>query len=227
MEKRYKLVQDLTKGDLLSAYVDAPFDDGLEVLQGNDYRLISLEENARLRIQEGYEADISNRVGNWVLEDVIYVPNKGIFLTKVSHIMRNVDKAIKDDKEKYYIGLTDEQVEECFADCVELKIKDRLIPTNRFGENEITRYAFGEYAESYGTFLRDNEIKEMPIEFGSMFYESYASKGWFKELMPFEWIRKYNMPPDLFSLSGMSGLNCGNLGLRCDFIWVRGVRENK
>ena len=51
MEKRYKLVQDVTKGDLLSAYITrdilVPFDIGLRILQKNGYRLISLQENAR------------------------------------------------------------------------------------------------------------------------------------------------------------------------------------
>ena len=36
MKTTYKLNEDITSGDLRSAYVQAPFDEGLEVLQDNN-----------------------------------------------------------------------------------------------------------------------------------------------------------------------------------------------
>ena len=51
-KSKYRLIEDVTEGLLHSAYVkNAPFDKGLEVLQSHGYNLISLEENARLRIR--------------------------------------------------------------------------------------------------------------------------------------------------------------------------------
>ena len=176
---RYNLVQDVTNGDLLSAYLVASFDDGLEVLQGNDYRLISLQENARLRKQEGYQACISQN-GNWVSEDAIYVTNKGKFLTKVSHIARNAREATQAHRNGENFYLNENQVEECLADCVELTRKS--VPTNRFGGNGITRYAFGEYAEDYGKFLKEFGIKEMPIWFTDIQDKPFARKVWFGRL---------------------------------------------
>ena len=48
-ETHYELIQDITTGPLLSAYVTTPFDKGLEILQSKRYNLITLEQNARLR----------------------------------------------------------------------------------------------------------------------------------------------------------------------------------
>src|SRR3989338_1153047 len=110
---KYELIQDVTKGDLLSAYVEAPFDDGLEVLQKDVY----LNEN---------------------------------------------------------------QVEECLTDCVELTSK--FVPTNGFGEDEITKYAFGEHAENYGKFLKGYGIEEMPIWLADIQDKPFACKVWFTRL---------------------------------------------
>jgi len=116
---KYNLIQDVTKGDLLSAYVESHFDEGLEILQENGYRLISLQENARLRIQEGHQAYIS-QYGNWVLEDVLYYPIKGKFLTRVSHLTENSAEAKKINETGADFYLNDEQVERCLTDSVKL-----------------------------------------------------------------------------------------------------------
>ena len=75
VEILYNLVEDVTKGPLCSAYVKAPFDKGLEVLKEKGYDLITLKQNAQLRMQEGTGAYISC-YGNHVLEDVVYIPQR-------------------------------------------------------------------------------------------------------------------------------------------------------
>ena len=55
------------KGKLESAYVEAPFDKALNALKKEKYNLISLEENAKLRMQEGKDAFISQN-GNYTRE---------------------------------------------------------------------------------------------------------------------------------------------------------------
>ncbi|MBS3081204.1 hypothetical protein J4221_07065 [Candidatus Pacearchaeota archaeon] len=204
---KYELVQDVTKGDLVSAYVVAPFDKGLEVLQEGDYRLISSQENSRLRIQEGYQAYIS-QMGNWVSEDAIYVPNKGKFLTKVSHIARNAREATQAHRNGEDFYLNENQVEECLADCVELTSES--VPTNRFGENEITIYAFGEHTEDYGKLLREYGIKEMPVWLAGIRDKPFARKVWFVRLGD----------------NYRSDLHCGIRVLYGDDDRVRGVRHN-
>lgn len=56
--------------------VVALFDEGKERLASNGYRIISLQENARLRMQESAGSYVSQN-GNCVREGAIYVPGKG------------------------------------------------------------------------------------------------------------------------------------------------------
>ena len=200
------LLEEITSGDLLSAYVVAPFDEGLEVLQKNNYSLISLEENAMLRIQEGPYADIS-LYGNWVKEGVVYVPKKGKFLTNNDPINDHVEDALDAHLQGNDFYLTNEQVEKYInVDAVELNNKS--IPTNRFNENEITNYAFGEQAEAYGNFLKENGIDEMHIWLADLQEKPFARKLWF-------WT--------LIGWSALIGTNrFWEFGDRC----VRGVRKN-
>nr|MBA4405063.1 hypothetical protein [Nanoarchaeum sp.] len=64
---------DIKPTGIASAYVEAPFDIALEELEEAGYKPISLEQNARLRIQQGKGADVS-RKGNWTREGFIYIP---------------------------------------------------------------------------------------------------------------------------------------------------------
>ncbi|MFA5084500.1 MAG: hypothetical protein WC475_03960 [Candidatus Paceibacterota bacterium] len=157
------IIQDVKSGGIVSAYIKAPFDEGKEELEKNGYKIISLEQNAKLRMQEGRGAFVSQN-GNWVREGVLYVPNKGIFLTKNSPIMENAKEATNIErnrtgylKKENEFRLTEEQVEKALEDSIE--ICDEPIPTNRFGD-EMTIYAFGNSAKDYGLFLREGGIME-------------------------------------------------------------------
>ena len=176
MKTNFDLVEDVKKGPILSAYVQAHFDQGLELLQEKDYNLISLKENAQLRIQEGYNTFIS-RNGNWVLPDVAYIPQRKPILTNISHITKNPKHAANAHRSGVEFYLTDEQVEECLTDFVELD--EKLIPTNRFGDNKITQYAFCEHSQEYGRVLREYGIKEMPIWLVNTQDRPFARKLWF------------------------------------------------
>ena len=177
--KTQELIQDVVQGNVLSAYVVAPFDKGLEILQ-KDYSLISLEENAQLRIQEGPQAYISQN-GNWVSEEVLYTPYKGIYLSKAGILNRNAKKATQSNRDGTNFYLTDDQVKEYRSDCVLLSTSSRnfSISTNRFNKNEITLYAFGDQAEAYGNFLKENDINKMSIWLADMQDKPFARKLWF------------------------------------------------
>ncbi|MBI4152627.1 hypothetical protein HY495_02855 [Candidatus Woesearchaeota archaeon] len=150
-----------------------------KVLAEKGYRPISLEETAILRILGGaniYGRDmkedrfpvISDK-DSTTKEAFVYVPGKGLFLSRNSPLMEEPEEVIKksmyDDIDEHY--LTDEQVEKALADAV--KISDNsgkrisAIPTRRFAESEIANWAFGGAAEDYGYFLDDCLIKSMPI----------------------------------------------------------------
>ena len=199
-----KVNVDIKPREITSAYLVAPFDQGKEAVEKADYRIISLEENARLRIQEGKDHDVS-RNGNWVREDAVYVPNKGKFLTKNSPIMAKAKEATQAHRDRKDFYLTSEQVEQALANSVALT--GESIPTNRFKDDPITVYAFGKEAENYGAFLREAGINEMPIRLTDLQEKPFARKVWFR------------------GLDGGSVLGCYYGGLDVDY-WVRGVRDS-
>ena len=170
------LIRDVKKGRLRSAYVEAPFDVAKDKLERAGYHIISLQENARLRMQERRDSSVS-KDGNWTREGVLYVPEKGVFLVRNSPIMSHAKEATevfnRIGKEFY---LTNKQVEKALADSVNLE--GGAIPTNRFGEDKRSVFAFGEDARAYGEFLRDARIKEMPIFILNPSMESYVSPMW-------------------------------------------------
>ena len=142
-----------------SMVVFAPFDKAKRKLEKLGYSVISLEENARLRIQEGKNSYVS-RNGNWVREEFQYNPKTNLrYLTKDSQIMKNPTKATNAHRKGIEYFITEKQLS---SDSVQ--VVDREIPTNRFGEDPLTIYAFGETAEKYGLFLKDEQnITNMPI----------------------------------------------------------------
>ena len=196
-----QLIQDIKPRGTDSAYVSAPFDVAKAELEANDYKVISLEENARLRMQEGKDSYVS-RNGNWTREGVLYLPDKRILLTKNSPIMDNPKEATDCHRQGKEFYLTPEQVEKALAESIE--IKDRQIPTNRFGENELTVYAFGEVAKQYGEFLKEAGIEEMPVWLANVQDKPFARQMWFRDLV------------------GRSELNGNDRGL--SYCRVRGVR---
>ncbi len=170
---------DVKPRGIASAYINAPFDKGKEALESQGYRIISLEENAKLRMQEGEGASVS-RSWNWVREGAVYVPKKGKFLTKISPIMANPTEATNCHRKGQDFYLTDEQVEQALEDSVELSVKS--VPTNRFGDCDITIYAFGDLAQQYGNFLRDAGIDSMPIQTTDLQKKPLARQMWFDSL---------------------------------------------
>jgi hypothetical protein len=159
------LMQDVTKGKLHSAYTIGRFDNSKSMLESNGYSVSSLEELAGLRIQEGIDAPVST-IGARTREAIVYVPKKGIFLTKKSPIMANPDKIsyICFDN-KFY--LTNEEIEFSLEDALRIdNIKPRCVNvlTSDFGNHPLTSYVFGRNAKAYAEFLKEKYIWE--IEFG-------------------------------------------------------------
>jgi hypothetical protein len=170
-----QIQKDIKPRGIASAYIEASFDKGKEVLAKKGYKIISLQENARLRMQEGKDAYISQN-GNWTKEAFLYIPKKGKFLTKNSPIMANAKEATDCHRSGRDFYLNDSQVEESLSDSVVLSATS--VPTNRFGENKITVYAFGDDAKKYGEFLREAGINEMPVWTSDLQDNSYVRQMW-------------------------------------------------
>jgi len=200
-----EITVDIKPRGTASAYIEAPFDAGKQALESRGYRIISLEENARLRAQKGEQAVISQH-GNRVREGAGYFRGKGAFLTKASPIMINPKKATdchRDGKDFY---LNQEQLEQALADS--FPISENPIPTNRFGEEGLTTYAFGESAKQYGEFLKEAGIKDMPIWLADIQEKPFVRPVWFCRLG-----------------YARSGLLCSNRSLLDGVVRVRGVSD--
>jgi len=178
------LIQDI-KGKVESAYVEAPFDKAKKELESNKYRIISLSENAKLRMQEGKDAFISQN-GNYTREGVIYLPSNKIYLTKSSPIMENAEEATECHRKGNEFYLNDKQVSNAIKKGTAVKFPQNdnySIPTDKFGEDIITDFAFGKIAKDYGKFLKEEaKINEMPVWLSNCENKPFARQLWFRGL---------------------------------------------
>ena len=179
----YQLIHDIQPTTDNSQYVNAPFDEGKKLLEKAGYRIINLRENAQLRMKSGKDAFISQN-GNWVAEDFVYVLSKGIYMTKPenSQIMQNAKKATDAHRNGNEFYLNEKQVEQSLEGAFLIPDTLRAVPTNRFAEEGLTAFAFGEDAQAYGDFLKNAGINEMPIYKASMQDKPFARKLLFRKV---------------------------------------------
>jgi len=206
--------------NLESAFMETCCDGLTEsYLESKGYRIISLEENAKLRMQEGKDAFISQN-SNWTKEDVVYLDSGEIYLTKSLP-----KKKIELDKisifDAYELGksasntlcmrrhtMGSKGIENAMENAVKFpKNVDYKIPTDRFGEDEITDFAFGKIAKDYGKFLKEAGINEMPIKLVDNIYrkkeqEPYALKLMFEKIGPINGsdLNGFILNPNLYTI---------------------------
>lgn len=150
-----------------SVYIECPFDEGIKELAKAGYRVISAEENARLRIQEGKDALIS-REGNIVREGIIYMPGDFGYLTKCAPEIEDPIKATRCSRKNKELYPSKEQIERAIDSSVSVKFPypedsyhPKRIPVDRLAEEETTRFMFGDSAERYGEFLKEIGMKNI------------------------------------------------------------------
>src|SRR3989344_4919069 len=146
-------------------FMEKPFDEALEELADKNYRIISLQENARQRIDEGKDSSISIN-GNYVKDGILYIPKKNPILVKSSPILESPKEAMQAHRENKDFYPSKEQIEKALASR-HYKLSQRKnfnIPTNKFGEDGLTVFAFEEDAEDYGLLLRGAGINEMSVQ---------------------------------------------------------------
>jgi hypothetical protein len=156
------IIEDFNNEKISSAYIKDFFSTGKTKLEQQGYRIISLEENAALRILEGYESDVS-RSGNIVREGVVIMPGiLGGFLTKTPSFINNNPAPIRSTSTRNY--LTDEEFNQSLVNSI--KFSGKPIPADRFDEDPLTNFIFGRFSGDYGRFLKERGIDELilPIQ---------------------------------------------------------------
>lgn len=222
---------DVTPTGVQSGVADGQFDRALNELQEEGYEApISLYENAQLRMQQGKDSSVS-RNGNWVREGALYIPGKGNLLTRNSTILSSPVEAVNMHRKGEEFYPTSEQVELALKNSVKLPSESISIPVERFGENEVTVFAFGngdaKTAQVYGDFLKETkierEIETMPLLLVNSTYvakqkDAFERQIWFGGLDSWSYLGGSNR-----LLGGSSRLLGGsNRPLSCN-VRVRGV----
>jgi hypothetical protein len=116
-------------------------------------RMISLEDYANLNLIQ------TSRT----LENFIYVPGIGVYLSKYSPILEDPKKATDSHRHngqgEFY--LSKDQVFKSLKTA--RMIVNRKIPTDQLGVYPETSYMFGKSAYKYGLYLHDKGIKNLEI----------------------------------------------------------------
>lgn len=195
-----EITVDIRPIGIKSAIAYGPFDEALEFLTKNGYKLISLPQNALLRIRHGKDAYISQN-GNWVKEEVLYIPKEKNKLVRVSSILESAKKATQAHRNGEEFYPTRKQIERSLTDSVDFPEETIEIPTNAFGSRALTVYAFGGEIEArtYGRFLRESGIKKMPFYAVNKNYVNKQSQPFARQL----WFRLLG---DWSGLDGRDGL---------------------
>lgn len=156
-----KIIEDVClRGTILSRYMESPFDDGKAALEKQGYRIISLEENAGLRILLKENSFIS-RNGNYTREAIIGIPKKGIYLVKSSPIMKKPEEATLAHRMNREFKIYNWEAEQALANSIKLS-KDPML-TIRLQDDPAANFAFGVFTQRYGEFLWSNGIKEINV----------------------------------------------------------------
>lgn len=188
--------------------------------QHDGYEIISLEDNAKLRIQEGKNDTVST-YGNWTREAFLYFPKE-----KKRKLVKNsplLELAAATEATQAHIGnkeyyLTEEQIEWALTDSIDIPEKSIEIPTNRFDSEEIFVWCFGgeKEAKAYGEFLRrapKPKIKKMPITI-TLVDECYRKNYMDEHERPFIRQMRFGDIYNRSELDGPWGLDNGWYGLR-------------
>lgn len=172
-----RIIEDIQLAEMASAYVKAPFDKGRKALKLKEYEIISLEQDAKLKIEKGkqnkFYSDLTVlKNGNFVREMVLILPGGKFYLTK-----RLSTNFYGKGKPPYISSCEWSQIAIALEDSV--AITDKEVPTNRFGENDLTVYAFGEQAEPYGLYSRSEGIEKLCIRISGSEDRPFAMQLWF------------------------------------------------
>lgn len=184
------IIRDVNLDDVESAYVERPLDEACDRLTARGYEIISLAQNAALRIRQGERNTFSN-ISNFVREGVIYRPNNTSKLVSFSPLIFSQHAIWTDYHREYYVRA--DVIEEALKSSVDFPDEEIKIPSKRLGSHELTVFAFGgeKPAQAYGDFLNSAGINELPIlPFNDKSYvdrmpHPFVNQLWFEGLNSF------------------------------------------
>jgi hypothetical protein len=210
-------------------YVDAPFDQATEAIRAGGGNLASAYDVARARMDKGSTHSLST-YGSWVKEGFVYAPKQNPLLVRESPLVearlaRDATNAHRAGKDFYlddamakgFVSQAEEDASKPLAERRVLrfgKAKDYTIPTNRFGDDEVTQFLFKDVAADYGRFLASSGIKQMPVWFADKSGVDKSEMPFLRQLW-FHWL----------GVDGQSGLFGSGWNLLYGN-WVRGVRSS-
>jgi len=229
-----KIEIDVSRSGLESARVYAEnFYEGKRALEAEGFRIISIQENAALRMLEGPRSNISKE-GNLVKEGFVYVSREELYLTKNSPFMMHTHKKDPANEDE----LTDKEVQIALKGSIRLPGKIEVlygksspepivIPTKRFGDEPVTNFLFGHYARKFGKFLQRADGCE--LVFDLLPHEIYNNKRQVFSQLWFGGITRASRNEIVFSY-GHSGKE-GGVCRACDCYplregCVRGIKGN-
>ncbi len=135
------------------------FDETILRLYKEDLALITLAQNAQLRLEQRERTPLSQQ-GNWVAEQILYIAGE---TPKLVRAQLTKQRAIAMTKAHMYTGegrgrkehpLSPSEVERLLTNAVDFPKSSTIIPFNRFSSDPLTVYAFGaQRAQLYGEFL--------------------------------------------------------------------------
>lgn len=173
-----KIKIDSRTSELESGVAYTSFDKALAKLKRNSFEVISLPQNAELRIKEGKNAYVFTN-GNYVREAEISIPNKGIYLVRNSPLLqlelsKEAVKAHRQEEEYSIESSLAKEYSDKASDAPEAEVFHltdlEAIKTNKFDTDKRALWLFQTQSENYGKFLYDSNIKEMPLWFNSEAY---------------------------------------------------------
>ncbi|MEK6909202.1 MAG: hypothetical protein AABX23_04080 [Nanoarchaeota archaeon] len=199
------------------------FKESLAELKKIGHKVITLRENAKLRIQQGKEADISQN-GNYVMQGNVYLQGETGIIVAESPYLTNATmlrKAIKENNQGRYFSTPNRKLYDQFhKQAQEDTSKDPrerravFMPSDgRFAisqrENpEIFEFLLGEFGQSYLEFVKQDSLDFFPVSQETL--KSYSG----------------TVPTQLwFGLGGGRSYLVGDFYLDLGGLRVRGVRS--
>jgi hypothetical protein len=182
------LTRDINGKSVQSAYACEPFDVAKATLEGKGYAIITPEKFAQLRMLKGARHNVSLN-GAYTSRGTLMVPQKGRYITELSLVMEKPTEATQAHREGREFAVSVEDAKRALdGKNVVIPYKQASVPTNRFGEDPITVFVFGESAGKYGEFLAGEGIAEMPLFFNDEKYINsqktpFANQLWLRRLV--------------------------------------------
>jgi hypothetical protein len=162
-----EIVQDVESGKLHSAHAAGRFDKAVEALTTEGYRIISLEELAGLRVQEGIKSSVSG-VPCMTRECIIHWVDK-IVLAKDSPFLMGADleEYNKCYREKQIASFWEQNMEVIGRAMKQsIRMPEEAVMTRIFGYEDFTKFAFGKNARAYGDLLEASGTHYMHMHRG-------------------------------------------------------------